>query len=156
MQSQREAINHMLVRLFNDILRIEEKVLTTGEFADLSVREMHVIEAVAQAGDNNSMSAIAAELDITVGSLTVAVTTLVRKGYLQRSTASYDRRIVQVVLTEKGYAANDHHAAFHRKMVDSVMERIDQNQLDTLTALLEQLEHFFGQYQDNAIETQKK
>lgn len=146
MQEQRALLNRTLTGLFNDILRIEERVLSTGDFSDLSVREMHVLEAVAAAGEQNSMSAIAGGLGITVGSLTVAVSTLVRKGYVQRSPAPYDRRIVQVVLTEKGRRADAHHHAFHEDMINRVLADFTAEDMQTLRTLLVRLEDFFADF----------
>ena len=82
MEKTVQALNHVLVRLFNDILMIEERALCTGEFKDLSVKEMHVLEAVGGAGEENNMSSIAQRLKVTTGTLTVSVQTLCRKGYL--------------------------------------------------------------------------
>ena len=41
-----ESLNSVLVDLFNDILNIEERALITEEFKDISVTDMHIIEAV--------------------------------------------------------------------------------------------------------------
>lgn len=156
MQEQRAQLHRILVRLFNDILRIEEKALAVGEFEDLSVREMHVIEAVAISGDANSMSSIAAHLGITVGSLTVAVSTLVRKGYLKRASAPFDRRVVQVLLTEKGERANLHHTHFHDSMIDEILEGLDPEQMDGVMELTTRLERFFQKYAEMEDEPPEK
>ena len=41
-----ESLNSVLVDLFNDILNIEERALITEEFKDISVTDMHIIEAI--------------------------------------------------------------------------------------------------------------
>ena len=41
--SNHETVNEILVRLFANILDIEEKCLKIGEFFDLSITEMHEI-----------------------------------------------------------------------------------------------------------------
>ena len=41
-----EVLNNLLVKLFNDILDVEEKAIITDEFKDISVTDMHIIEAV--------------------------------------------------------------------------------------------------------------
>ena len=148
MKTAAHSMNHVLVRLFNDILDIEERALTMGDFADASVREMHVIEAVGTAGEENSMSAVAARLKITVGSLTVAVNTLERKGYLVRERALDDKRVVRVRLTPKGEAANQHHARFHRQMVSEVQRALPSEQLSALADALDRLTAFFEQYME--------
>lgn len=86
-----DRLNQVLVHLFNDALRIEERSLA-GCAPMLSLREVHVIEALCAAGENNTMSALAARLHVTVGSLTVAVSTLARKGYCRRERDTADRR----------------------------------------------------------------
>lgn len=153
MQSAEKSINHMLVRLFNDILNIEERALATGEFVDASVREMHVLEAVGDMAGENNMSAVAARLGITVGSLTVAVTTLERKGYLLRERATDDKRVVHVRLTERGVRANRHHERFHEEMVAEVQQVLTPAQLAVLKQSLDQITVFFENYvgRENAI-----
>ena len=50
MTNRRESesvLNKLLVQLFRDILDIEEKCLQNSEFSDLSVTEIHVIEAIS-------------------------------------------------------------------------------------------------------------
>ena len=42
----REVINDTLVNLFNEILKLEEDVLVTGEFHNISVNDFHVINAI--------------------------------------------------------------------------------------------------------------
>ena len=67
-----ETVNDVLVNLFNEIMDIEERALITPEYKDISVNDMHVIEAVG-IRNPRSMSAIAKDLSVTVGTLTIAV-----------------------------------------------------------------------------------
>ncbi len=146
---QRERINTFLVEAFNTILQLEDRALSgSHEFSNLSVNEFHVIEAVIACGENSSMSAISKRLGITVGSLTVAVKTLARKGYLKREKRANDMRMVYVVPTERGVAANEYHSAFHYKMVDAVMEKLPEQQLETLISALEIVADFFSETQE--------
>ena len=59
------VLNRLLVQLYGDILKIEEKSLQEGEFSDLSVTEIHIIEAIGING-SRTMSEIAHDLSITV------------------------------------------------------------------------------------------
>ncbi len=156
MNRAEKSINHMLVRLFNDILDIEERALAIGDFADASVREMHVLEAAGASDEENSMSAIAARLGITVGSLTVAVTTLERKGYLLRERAMEDKRIVRVRLTPRGEAANAHHARFHEEMVAAVQKALSPEQTEVLVETLDHITVFFERYMEREKENTAK
>ena len=102
MTDNRGVLNNLLVKLFNDILRIEEKSLKKSEeLSDLSVTEIHTIDVIGEK-EERTMSEIANDLSITVGTLTTAINKLIKKGYVERRRIEEDRRIVLVKLTEKG------------------------------------------------------
>lgn len=99
----REVINDVLVHLFNEIMELEEQAIITEEYKDITNNDMHIIEAVGLGG--NKMSDIAAKLNITVGSLTTSMNSLVKKGYATRERSEQDRRVVFIHLTLKGRKA---------------------------------------------------
>ncbi len=142
----RKAVNDFFVNVFNKILLYEEQALNRAGCTDLSVRELHVLEAVEalEKEGRNSMSHIAARLFISVGALTTAVNVLVRKGYLSRESGEKDRRIVYVKLTDQGREAAGRHQMFHEQMVDSLEARLDDGEWDTLIHSLDTLERFFS------------
>ena len=139
-----ESINKILVHLFNDIWELEEKAVITEEFKDLTNNDMHIIEAIGL-GTGNNMSTIAKKLGITVGSLTTSMNSLVNKKYAVRHRSEEDRRIVNIQLTEKGEKAYHHHANFH-KMVEAVVETLDEEEIPVLTKALDNLYQFFKTY----------
>jgi len=145
--AQRAQLNDFFVRTFNNILTLEERALS-GDQEGPSVREVHVIEAAAklEAQGRNTMSAIAGALNISVGALTTAVNTLIRKGYLERGSDPDDRRVVRVFPTAAGRAVNARHDAFHRDMVDQVERVLGEDDLKRLTLALSLLSDFFEQY----------
>ena len=96
-----ETFHDLLVRLFNDILNIEERALITEEFKDITNNDMHIIENIGKEGQK-SMSTVAKALSITVGTLTIAINGLVKKGYVNRERSEKDRRVVLISLTSKG------------------------------------------------------
>ena len=140
-----ESINKILVHLFNDIWELEEKAVITEEFKDLTNNDMHIIEAIGL-GTGNNMSTIAKKLGITVGSLTTSMNSLVNKKYAVRHRSEEDRRIVNIQLTEKGEKAYNHHANFHKKMVEAVVETLDEEEIPVLTKALDNLYQFFKTY----------
>ncbi len=145
-EGHRAAVNDFFVNVFNKILLYEDQALSKSEYKDLSVREMHVLEAVGsleQEGENN-MSRIAASLSISVSSLTTSVNVLVRKGYLYRETGQKDRRVIYVRLTDKGRGAEAVHRQFHRQMVESLENRLSDDEWDTLLRSLDVLGTFFS------------
>ena len=96
---------------------------------------MHVIDAIG-VGTPKNMSSIARELSVTVGTLTIAMNSLVKKGYVVRERSSEDRRVVYISLSEKGKKAYEHHASFHRQMIQGVMEELDGKELEVLVKTL--------------------
>lgn len=142
MECAYEKINHILVDLINEIWKLEEKALITGNFKDITNNDMHVLEAIGT-GNGRNMSAVAKKLNITVGSLTTSMNQLVKKNYVSRSHSEKDRRVVLVRLTEKGKAAYHHHADYHRRMAEAVLDRLDEKELPVLLKTLDALEEFF-------------
>lgn len=132
--------------MFNEILRIEESSLRAGEFKNLSIREMHVIEAVCSVSENetdNRATDIAGALRISPGTLTTTVALLEKKGYLIRKQDTQDKRIVRLYATENGKRANLFHQNFHNHMVANVIETLDQEETEILIKGLKSLKLFF-------------
>ena len=79
MEKGKKILNELLVQLFNDILQIEEKSLKNGPLSDLSVTELHTIEAIGMYKER-TMTEVAQDLKITVGTWTTAINKLIKKG----------------------------------------------------------------------------
>ena len=136
MEKRAERLNSLLVQLFNDILHIEEKVLKSSEIKDLSITEIHTIDAIGTQG-NRTMGEIAHDLRITVGTLTSAINRLIKKGYAERSRTEEDRRVVLVSLTEKG--KHD----FHTEMVQATLNSYNDEEQEVLCDVIEKINIFF-------------
>ena len=140
--------NKLLVQLFNDILQIEKNAMNNTEFKDLSITEIHTIEAIGKEG-NRTMGEIANDLRITVGTLTTAINRLIKKGYVERKRIEEDRRVVVVYLTESGKKVFDEHTLFHKEMIDEVAKNFEDYELKVLTKALSKVSEFFeDKYQD--------
>lgn len=140
-----ETVNGVLVSLFREIMDIEERALITSEYKDISVKDMHVMEAIGIQEPKN-MSTVARALSVTVGTLTIAVNHLVKKGYVERVRSSSDRRVVLISLSEKGEKAYLHHRMFHEKMVLAVLDGLNEKETEVLTDALVKLQDFFKSY----------
>ena len=137
-----ETLNEVLVRLFRDIMDIEQTAIINQEFKDITNNDMHVIEAIGIGAPKN-MSSIAKELSVTVGTLTIALNRMVKKGYVVRRRGDTDRRVVYISLSDRGRSAYEHHARFHREMIQSVMEELEPGELETLIRALTKLNDWF-------------
>lgn len=148
MENAYATINNILVNLINEIWELEEKAIITEEFKDLTNNDMHVIEAIGM-GDGNNMSSIAKKLNITVGSLTTAMNSLVNKKYVERRRSEEDRRVVFVKLTNRGVKAYRHHEDYHRQMTRAILDKLDEAEIPVLVKTLDALSEFFTGYSKN-------
>lgn len=148
MENAYATINNILVNLINEIWELEEKAIITEEFKDLTNNDMHVIEAIGL-GDGNNMSSIAKKLNITVGSLTTAMNSLVNKKYVERRRSEEDRRVVFVKLTDRGVKAYRHHEDYHRQMTRAILDKLDEAEIPVLVKTLDALSEFFTGYSKN-------
>lgn len=143
MNSTEQQINRFLVEVFNDVLHLEESSLADGPCKNLSVSELHVLEAVQCSGKDPSMSELASRLRVTASTLTIAVKTLEQKGYLVRQRCQEDRRRVVVHLTERADAALEHHSEFHHQLITGVSQHLTPTQMEDLARALSCLHDFF-------------
>ena len=142
MEKRAERLNSLLVQLFNDILHIEEKVLKSSEIKDLSITEIHTIDAIGTQG-NRTMGEIAHDLRITVGTLTSAINRLIKKGYAERSRTEEDRRVVLITLTEKGKEVYKFHEEFHNDMIKYTIDSFSIEEETVLVSALKKISGFF-------------
>jgi DNA-binding MarR family transcriptional regulator len=143
-----KTLNEVLVNLFRDVMDIEQKAIITEEFQDITNNDMHIIEAIGM-NEPKNMSTIAREISVTVGTLTIAMNSLVKKGYVLRERGKEDRRVVYISLTERGRAAYVHHARFHKAMIDSISDEMTSEEMELLIKTLTKLDKWFRNWQEN-------
>ena len=115
------------------------------EHYKISVNDMHILEAVGTE-EPRSMSSVAKSLSVTVGTLTIAMNNLVKKGYVNRARSEEDRRVVLISLSEKGEKAYYNHQKFHDDMIQAIMTDLDETQMDALSQALINLRACFLKY----------
>ena len=143
-----KTLNEVLVNLFRDVMDIEQKAIITEEFQDITNNDMHIIEAIGM-NEPKNMSTIAREISVTVGTLTIAMNSLVKKGYVIRERGKEDRRVVYISLSEKGLRAYRHHEEFHRQMIEAVLENLTEDETESLVKALAKLERWFRRTEEN-------
>lgn len=144
------TLNELLVKLFRNINVIEERAIRTGEYRDVTANDMHVIEAIGTEEAKN-MTSVARSLDVTTGTLTIAVNSLVKKGYVDRVRSEEDRRVVLISLSEKGKRAYLHHRQFHDRMINVVVEELTEEEQQVLEKALNKLNQFFKKTADRTV-----
>ncbi len=138
----RRTLNEILVKLFRNINVIEERAIQTEEYKGVTTNDMHVIEAIGL-GSPKNMTAVAKSLGVTTGTLTIAVNSLVKKGFVNRERSEEDRRVVLVSLSFKGKKAYEHHQRFHEEMIDAVIAQLTEEEKIVLEKALLNLNDFF-------------
>lgn len=135
-KKQIDILNDYFLHTALHLLTLEEQCLRKACSKDLSIRELHVLEAVSslRGSGRNTMAEIARYLHLSPASLTTAVNVLVKKGFVTRSYSPIDRRVIYVELSERGEAANRKYLDFVRDMIRTVGRDLDEENTDAMIA----------------------
>ena len=141
-----EKLNSLLVDTFRSILKVEEKSIKSMGVADLSINELHMIEAVGKQGHSGaSISGIAQELGFTPPSVTIAVNKLAQKGYVEKLRGQSDGRVVIVQLTRKGVRMDRAHKYFHQQMIKHIGLLLSDDEKEIFSRGVSRLDDFLKQ-----------
>ena len=145
MDRSRKVVNELLTDVFNQILILEERNLQEHDAVDVTMTEIHVIEAIRKC-EPSTMGTVSKRLMITMGTLTTSVNRLVEKGYVTRKRDVNDRRVVLLDLTEKGQSVFEIHEAFHEDLVTAALKDLEFR--EDLVQSLESIYRFFKKLQE--------
>ena len=128
-----KPFNEVIVNTYRSILRVEENILKRSDQTDLSISEIHMLEAVGKGKDRRrTISELAEVLNITLPSVTVAINKLMKKGYVEKVRGEEDGRIVYVSLTRQGRRIDSAHRYFHESMVRSIIRDMTESEMQAL------------------------
>lgn len=137
------TINRLICGAFNDISRAEQNAIWSGGMKDVSVNEAHTVDAIGVFAQK-TMSDVASKLEITMGTLTVAVNHLVKKGYVTKERSHKDRRVYMLGLTEKGKALYKVHQSFHFELVKNLILDLSDYEADMFIEALSNLNEYLS------------
>lgn len=140
-QNIKRSLNEMLVNLLTNVMDMEAQAVITEEYEDITNNDMHIIEQIGVVEPRN-MSEIAHRLSVTVSTLTTNMNGLEKKGYITRERSLTDKRVVYVILTEKGKKAFYHHRDFHKRMIKSIVKDLSEEEMEVLYRCLNNLNNF--------------
>lgn len=132
-----------LVSIFEKVLVAEEKSLQKGYFSNLSLAEMHTLDAIGPY-EARTMTETAQILGITVGTLTVSVDRLVKKGFVARRRDEEDRRVVRISLTRDGKLAARMHGKFHKVLAKHILEPYTDEEQELLLSLVKEVDEYLN------------
>ena len=136
-------LDNLLGKIYGHTMSAEQTYVADSEFKDISVNDMHIIAAVGMK-TSGSMSSIAKKMGVTVGTLTIAINSLVKKGYVNRVRSSKDRRVVLISLSEKGEKAFIYQQGFHDRLREFLQTELSSEQCGALVEALSKIEAGFG------------
>ncbi|MDE6852949.1 MAG: MarR family transcriptional regulator [Lachnospiraceae bacterium] len=141
MTNVKYVIGQKMVEVFENILKTENVFIVNKLGWDLSMTEIHTIAVI---GKNRllMMSELAGQLHVTMGTLTVMINNLVKKGFVERYKSEKDRRIVKVGLTKDGRQIYDMHELFHENLVDALVGDFDEKEQAVVSQALKNLQAF--------------
>ncbi|MBW7987220.1 MarR family winged helix-turn-helix transcriptional regulator [Lactobacillus helveticus] len=140
-----QEINDALYNTYYGINRIEEEELKKSRFKDLTVKEMHAIDAITMY-DHLTVSQVADKLHLSRATVTSTVDRLVRKRYAERIRDEKDRRVVHLALTKKGRVLCRAYHAYHNMMVKSFLQNLNDDELQTIYHAFKNLEKFVNSH----------
>lgn len=145
MADEYQKINRALIKIYNGILWIEEKELLKSTFNDLTIKELHAVDAISMY-DHQTVSQVAKKLHLTPGTMTAMTDRLINKGYVERKRDADDRRIIRLYLTKKGRVLYRAHRAFHNMMVKSFLKDMNDQDLKIVNKAISNLEDFLDEH----------
>ena len=139
-----EILNDYFLHSVLHLLSLEEQCLRKICAKDLSIRELHVLEAVSSLRESgrNTMAEIARYLHLSPASLTTAVNVLVKKNYVSRRYSRTDRRVIYVDLSETGEEANRKYLDFIRDLIGEVSRGMDEESADSMISSILSLSEY--------------
>ncbi len=144
MNDREQKMAEDLVSIFEKVLVAEEKSLQKGYFNNnLSLAEMHTLDAIGPY-ESRTMTETAQILGITVGTLTVSVDRLVKKGFVLRRRDDDDRRVVRISLTRDGKLAARMHGKFHKVLAKHILEPYNEQEQELLAGLVSEINDYMS------------
>ena len=138
---QLDAFIIELMDMFNKQQELEEKALKQSKFNDLTVKELHTIIQIGLEG-SKKQSDLAKALGVTMGTLSVSIKRLVKKGYVQRENDPNDRRITYLSLTKPGRVMYRLNLLFYRNLVKTMAKERSEEELNTLIESMREVLQF--------------
>ena len=148
MDAFNQELNRLLVMAYRKIVMLEEEIINMISGMELTISEMHMLEAVDEKKDGGiPLYELAQNMGLSAPSVTVAINKLQKKGYVEKSKSEKDKRSVTVALTRMGKKMNAAHRYFHEQMVRDIDKLLLPSEREGLLRGIVALNRFF----DNAF-----
>ncbi len=140
-----EHLDVLLTGLIRGLGDMSAKKTAFGGHQDITSNDMKVISAIGVDSRQN-MSSIAKKLSVTVGTLTISMNSLVKKGYVVRERGEDDRRVVYISLSEKGRDVYHCYEKFKQDLIQAALDALTPEESEMLIKSLEKLNNWVYSY----------
>lgn len=135
MQKNLSQLEKLIATTSAIMTEMEEHAFQDERFSELSMRQMLYLNTIIHMG-HPTFSDLAKELNVSKPSVTANVTTLMRKGYVQKVQDDEDLRTFHIVLTQKALDFDELHQNTHKELAAHLAKRLDADEVDQLSRLL--------------------
>ena len=145
MDSFSEQLSGILLNMYKNVINLEENARkNVNSRINLTINEIHFLEAVgAGCRKGCTVSKLAAMLGVSKPSVTVMVSKLEKKGFLEKLQSQEDGRSVKVVLTREGSLVNSYYKYFRRRMVKKINDGLTDQEKEFLVKAFEKINIYF-------------
>jgi DNA-binding MarR family transcriptional regulator len=138
------TIAELIERLSKSMQDHEIAVTQKSEFANLTVTQIHYLDAIRHFETPPTLSQLAKALNVTKPTATNAMDRLEAERYIRKVPSSEDRRVWYVHLTTKGLKISDLHDLIHKGYAGHFKKALSKPELDQLVLLLNKVIHYLG------------
>ncbi len=140
-----DELNKLLKSTYNTINDLEEKKIKKNKHLNLTIGELHLMEAVSEYEQEGgaTITDLSNDMNYTLSAATISVNGLVKKGYLSKKQDSEDKRSVRIILTEQGKKINQVHVYIHKRLMRDLSKELDDKELEILMKSLKKIKGFF-------------
>lgn len=137
-------LNQLLVCTYRDVGKLEEGMLHSVSGMEVSIGELHLMEAIGETKDRGLLICeLAQRVELTPPTVTVAINKLALKGYVLKTKSTQDKRSVIVTLTRLGKKVNAAHRYFHEQMVRNIEKLLTPAEREGMLRGMQTLNCFF-------------
>ncbi|MBR4436527.1 MAG: MarR family transcriptional regulator [Spirochaetia bacterium] len=140
-----EQLSGILLNMYKNVINLEENARkNVNSRINLTINEIHFLEAVgAGCRKGCTVSRLAAMLGVSKPSVTVMVSKLEKKGFLEKLQSQEDGRSVKVMLTREGSLVNSYYKYFRRRMVKKINDGLTDQEKEFLVKAFEKINIYF-------------
>lgn len=140
------TIDDLFTNLYIKVCLIEEQWINDNKF-DLTNNEIRIINKIGQM-KLLSFGNLANSLQVTPGTLTVAVNRLVKKEYVNKLKNEKDKRSIFLSLSANGDDIYSQHKIFRHDLIKDTLLKLDNGDSKLLINILKELDEKFTNRND--------